>query len=817
MSHLHARCLPKNAWMARHFSVSVLALALLLFLPVAGALAQSSLGPLASYLVKGPHGPWIGSVENDSYLIRNGTDSSAIRYYHVDTPGVPNGRRRVSVDVAVSEGDEYSHAGLLYGLDPGTQHYHFLAVEPGWTATLFWRGPKGLERLQSTSIAGAEQSRSGFFTLEVVESGQKAEFLVNGRSIATLANASVGRGRVGIAVWGKGAFGFRNFSAVARERHVAGVAAFEKPGLNKALDGLAAIVQLGQHGPWRLSEDAATGAFVMENKTDRQAVKYYSLAMQADTEGRRSVEARLETLEAGGGSAGLLYGLAESNGAVSYFMALRADDGAVSLYYKHRGGMVRVADVASAGRGPLRMKLVERGRTLDILFNDQKVKSLESDRFGRGQVGIVALGMGKFGFSGFRVSPADSPAVAGKKAPAPPVRKQSAAKAVKPPPVPPPAIPPSAVSRGAAKPVHFTRYEVIDRQGWGRPIPVLTFLGPKGWTLEGGVQWTGRPTLCLGEMVSIAARLTSPDGAFSFEIFPLVHVQNTDNPNMVPFMEKLRAQGTGCQIFPPFSAAGYLSTHFVRTYRPGAQVVGQAQRPQAAGAALEKIRVRQRKMEQMAGRALDDVFSTDAASVALRYASNGIGFAETVSGVVSVKQSPFIPSAVQHTITNPIYKGHLSDYFVEDVYAVRAPQGRMAEFEPVAAMMIASVRANPVWQTAFRMHVMKVSKIAFQGITDRHKMWMRAQQEISEIRRSSWKFAQDTRDRTNLQFTRAMREIEPYQNTETGETVDLTQGYESVWGNGHGDYVLSPDPTYSPNTDPLFNAQNWAAMRKMPQ
>lgn len=817
MSRLHARYFVKRVWMARDIAVSVLGLAVLLLLSAAGALAQSSLGPLADYLVKGPHGPWVGSIEDGSYLVRNRTDSSAIRYYHIDTPGMQNGRRKVAVDVAVPEGDAYSHAGLLYGLDPGTQHYYFLAVEPGWTATLFRRGPKGLERLQSASIAVAAKSNPGFFRLEIAEAGQEAEFLVNGRSIATLANEAVGRGRVGIAVWGKGAFGFRNFAVGVRDRRATAVAAAENRVLNNELGNLAAVVTLGRQGPWRLSEDGATGAFVMENKTDRQAVKHYSLATQVDAEGRRSVEAEIEILEAGGGSAGLVYGLAENNGAVSYFMALRSVDGAVALYYKHRGGMARVADVGSAGRGPLRMKLIEHGRTLDILFDGQKVKSLESDRFGRGRVGIVALGRGKFGFSGFRAAPTDSPALVKKKASPPPVRNLSTAKAVKPPPVPPPAIPPSAVGGGTAKPVHFTRYEVVDRQGWGRPIPVLTFLGPKGWNLQGGVQWSVRPTLCLGEMVSIAARLTSPDGAFSFEIFPLVHVQNTDNPNMVPFMEKLRAQGTGCQIVPPFSAIGYLSTHFVQSNRPGAQVVGQAQRPRAAGAALEKIRNRQKKLEQMVGRPFDDRFSTDAASVALRYVSNGTGFEETVSGVVSAKQSPFIPSSVQHTITNPLYKGHLSDYFVEDVYAVRAPQGRMAEFEPIAAMMMASVRANPVWQTAFRMHVMRVSKIAFQGFTDRHRMWMRAQQEISEIRRSSWKFAQDTRDRTNLQFTRAIREIEPYQNTETGETVDLTHGYESAWGNGQGDYILSPDPTYSPNADPLFNAQNWAAMRKMPQ
>lgn len=816
MNRFHARYFLEKVRMTRQFGVLVICLIVAMLLVPTGATAQSSLGPLADYLVKGPHGPWTGSVENGAYFIRNGTDGSAIRYYHVDTPGVQNGQRRVAVDVAVPEGDAFSHAGLLYGLDPGTKRYHFLAVEPGWTATLFRSGSKGLERLQSISIAAAERPASGFFTLEVVETGQTAEFLINGRAVASLPQASAGHGRVGIAVWGKGVFGFRNFAVASRKENAAGATAVETGRLQSALGGLASKVILGRDGPWRFSEDAATGAFVMDNRSDPRAVRFFSLAPQPGTGGKRSVEARVETLEAGGGSAGLLYGLEESRGDAAYFMALRSNDGTVSLHYKHKGGIVRVAEIASAGRGPLRMKLVEHGRTIDILFNDKKVKSLQSDRFGRGGVGIVALGKGKFGFSGFGVSPSGKPALANRK-PASAAQKKADARVSAPPPVPSPAIRSSTVGRAAQKPLHLTRYEVIDRQGWGRPISALTFLGPKGWTLQGGVQWSGRPTVCLGEMVSIAARLTSPDGAFSFEIFPLVHIQNTNNPNMVPFMEKLRTQGTGCRVIPPFSAAGYLSTHFVNAYRPGAQVVGQVQRPQAAGAALEKIRVRQRDMERMAGRPLDDRFTTDAASVVLRYVSNGSRFEESVSGVVSVKHSPFIPSSVQHTITNPIYKGHLSDYFVDDVYAVRAPQGRMAEFEPTAAMMMASIRANPVWQTAFRMHVMKISKIAFQGLRDRHQIWMRAQREISEIRRSSWKFAQETRDRTNLQFTRAMREIEPYQNTETGDTVDLTQGYESVWGNGQGEYLLSPDPSYSPNTDPLFNTQNWAAMRKMQQ
>src|SRR5687768_15196351 len=74
-----------------------------------------SFGPLEPTLTPGQDGPWTRIRDGAAFELVNTTDPNALKFFFVTTDQDTFGRRRVSVDVAMTEASDLSHAGLLYG------------------------------------------------------------------------------------------------------------------------------------------------------------------------------------------------------------------------------------------------------------------------------------------------------------------------------------------------------------------------------------------------------------------------------------------------------------------------------------------------------------------------------------------------------------------------------------------------------------------------------------------------------------------------------------------------------------------------------
>ena len=63
----------------------------------------------------------------------------------------------------------------------------------------------------------------------------------------------------------------------------------------------------------------------------------------------------------------------------------------------------------------------------------------------------------------------------------------------------------------------------------------------------------------------------------------------------------------------------------------------------------------------------------------------------------------------------------------------------------------------------------------------------------------SYERQQAAQDRAAEQFSQYVRGVDTYQNPVTGESVDLTGGYDSAWVSPQGDYLLSDTPGFDPS------------------
>ena len=78
--------------------------------------------------------------------------------------------------------------------------------------------------------------------------------------------------------------------------------------------------------------------------------------------------------------------------------------------------------------------------------------------------------------------------------------------------------------------------------------------------------------------------------------------------------------------------------------------------------------------------------------------------------------------------------------------------------------------------------------------------------EIRADQMRQWETSQAVRDRIADDWSRAFRGVEQYYNPYEGKTVELPSGYDNVWVNRLGDYVVSESPSYNPN---VGSNQDW--------
>jgi hypothetical protein len=123
-----------------------------------------------------------------------------------------------------------------------------------------------------------------------------------------------------------------------------------------------------------------------------------------------------------------------------------------------------------------------------------------------------------------------------------------------------------------------------------------------------------------------------------------------------------------------------------------------------------------------------------------------------------------------------------------------------------------SVQPTPQWAAMKADHITKMNNIAAKGAADRSRIWADANADISRMITEGYESRTASQDRSHERFVNAIRGVENYREPGTNTQVQLPNNYNHVYTNRVGEYILSNDPLYDPNRDPLFNNHTWSGM-----
>jgi hypothetical protein len=148
------------------------------------------------------------------------------------------------------------------------------------------------------------------------------------------------------------------------------------------------------------------------------------------------------------------------------------------------------------------------------------------------------------------------------------------------------------------------------------------------------------------------------------------------------------------------------------------------------------------------------------------------------------------------------------------LYSFKAPKGELDSRAALFQTMVASQHINLSWFNKYlqvvgmwQQNVM--ASIQNAGMLSRYIS--KTYDEISAMNRQAWESHQASSDRINRQFSEYIRGVETYQNPFAGHPVELPAGYQEVWGNANGEYILSDSPNFDPN---IGSTKNWQRLTK---
>lgn len=331
--------------------------------------------------------------------------------------------------------------------------------------------------------------------------------------------------------------------------------------------------------------------------------------------------------------------------------------------------------------------------------------------------------------------------------------------------------------------LHVQRAEVIDRQGFEKPMVAATMMVPAGWRTQGDVVWN--VTVRCGPGHALRLRAQSADGTAAIELVPGEMWASGD-------------MGPGeCPLGNFRDVREYLNG-WVQRHRPGARVIDYRPRP-------DKSRPPQ-DFPMPAGGMRQRV---EGGQVLIGYSAGGREMRETLVTIVSITESQMAGLQPGQVIRSLHGQSH-------GVLGWRAPEGKLdlRQFDAVWA----SWRRGPEWQARIdqaqgqmaRENAATQARIGqIQAETSRQTLAETARRgelaaqsraEIVAINQGTWQAGQASQERRHTENVRLIREVEAWR-APGGTTVELPGHYPHAWQLRDGSYLLTDNPNFDPGRD----------------
>lgn len=343
------------------------------------------------------------------------------------------------------------------------------------------------------------------------------------------------------------------------------------------------------------------------------------------------------------------------------------------------------------------------------------------------------------------------------------------------------------------------RVRIIDAMGFDRPVEASSILVPRGWRTEAAVRWKSVGG-CRGEIVSEPIKITSPDGAITFEILPVRSFSWTNEPVMLNALQASAPRG-GCQVSRPFEAAQWLQQ--AREF--GGASATNVRRDEALMARLEPINAQANATARQYGQ--NSQQSSTAIYGDLSWPDGTQGLAQVGVSVMASRAPNMFGPPVETATTLVFFQAY-----------VRYPPNRRDEGLGLFRAVTSSHRVNPVWQQAKEAYLNQVGNIEHQIamntirlMGEQAKAYADEQSKLADARMRDWERRQASADASHDKFIRTIREVDLWK-TSDGQGVTLNAGYDHAWSRPNGTYILTNNPQFDPA---VAFQQDWTRMEKI--
>ena len=340
-------------------------------------------------------------------------------------------------------------------------------------------------------------------------------------------------------------------------------------------------------------------------------------------------------------------------------------------------------------------------------------------------------------------------------------------------------------SNAQTSPIRLKPFVVHDPQ---LGIEAFRFLMPVDWKVEGGVIWRANPT----RPATVSIRLYNPAGVE--EIGAVPDIACVWAPTLPAFGFPQGSFYLGSEVRPPMADATEALRHLILPRYSSkigpAKVVQQEALPDMAQAVAAAYYPELRGLAKFSG-----------GKIRIDFQHEGQPVEMDVYAVIGMW-------------TTPIQGVPMTFWGADGIRYSRAAKGKVDEQFKLFQTVLYSEKLNIQWlnmYTQVREMMTENQMQASNRAVELSRYLSRTNRQISDSIRSAYEQRQAAMDRAAAHFDQYIRGVEAYRNPFGSSPVELPSGYQQVWANASGEYILSDNSNFNPNTG---SNQQWRRMQR---
>jgi len=332
----------------------------------------------------------------------------------------------------------------------------------------------------------------------------------------------------------------------------------------------------------------------------------------------------------------------------------------------------------------------------------------------------------------------------------------------------------------------------VDKEGTG--TEAFKLLIPSDWQYEGGVKWV----LDNAGMPAVSQfRVWNPKGTEEFRVFPNQAFFWTNN-QLTSSLFPVGSKYYGNEVLAPLKPLQALKDIVIARFLPNVQGLKVISEQDISN------------LVNPPGTAAPSALQApvQAGKIRIEYVENGKSFEDEIYCVVEATSFPV--QSMFGTTTNTLWG-------VNYISSFRAEKGKLDANTKLFQTISRSVQINPQWFNTYVQVIEYLIKMNIQQIKSVGELGSIIAQTGSQIRQENldlYNQREAVNDQISNQFSQVIRGVDSYYNPLEENNVELPSGYDNVWVNNLGEYVLAENSSYNPNIGGNQNFQKLELAKK---